>query len=159
MGTSFVTLESKAAGEASGPDGGTGFWVNDSLLALVLRLLTLHIPEPAPGPEGEVVKAIRERWLLASGESFPGCVPHGLEEIAKNQYGLAVAKSAVASLIGTLERTPRLHGSIFPLLGLGAPAGRDIEPAELKDILQQLANLLDERDSDGRSPRRTPIRA
>lgn len=156
MGTSFVTLGSRAASGSGAPSERTGFWANDSHLALILRLLALHIPEPAADSDGELARTIREQWLLASGVSFPGCVPHGLEWIAESLDSRTIAKSAVASLMVALEGTPRLPGSVFSFLGLGGPAASDIELCELVNILRQMASLLDEQDSEGRSRLSTP---
>lgn len=52
MGTSFVSINDK------------GFWMQDSVLELWLRLLALHIKDPSKDEE-VVVRRIRDNWLLA----------------------------------------------------------------------------------------------
>ena len=144
MGTSFVTLSSS---RKVGPDGAAipnGIWVNDSILQFVLRLLALHIPEPAPGAEGDDSRDVRDRWLLASGVSFPGCVPHDLEVIAMAGTGLSVARSALISLTSALDdMSPRLPGQLFSLLGMGEPIGKDLSTDDLKAIASDIVGLID----------------
>ena len=144
MGTSFVTLSSS---RKVGPDGSAvrnGIWVNDSILQLLLRLLALHIPEPPPGAALDDSRDVRDRWLLASGVSFPGCVPHDLEVIAMTRTGLSVARSALISLTSALDdMSPRLSGQLFSLLGMGEPIGKDLSTDDLKAIASDIVGLID----------------
>jgi hypothetical protein len=92
VGTSFVSIS------------GRGFWVQDSLLELWLRLLALHIEDPAE--TGATAAAIRDQWLPASRGYFNGCVPDGLEEAISTPAGAALARAAVHSLLAALAAAP-----------------------------------------------------
>lgn len=144
MGISIVTL---AASRHVGPDGlavRSGTWVNDSILQLLLRLMALHVPEPAPGAERGDSRAIRDQWLLASALPFTGCVPHDPEAIAMTRDGLFVARSALTSLILALDgMPPRVSGELFSLLGMGEPGAVDIRTDDLKAVASDIVGLMD----------------
>lgn len=79
MGTTFVTMTRNASGKAQ------GFWMNDGMLELWLRLLALHLPEPTNDGEYSATVEIRNNWLLASRGYFVGCVPHSMEDACATQ--------------------------------------------------------------------------
>src|SRR5260221_3994782 len=113
MGTSFVTA-----------DGEHGFWMRDSILELWLRLLALHIPEPADADSKlahQVSRQIRDRWLLASKGFFSGCVPADVKNAVATQEGKAVVRAAIESLRTSLLRQPStLDKNVLNLLGFDA---------------------------------------
>src|ERR1041385_4131693 len=82
MGTSFVHIGKK------------GFWVQDSILELWLRLLALHLDDPQ---EGSVGLKIRDGWLLASRGYFVGFVPVALDEAVQNDAGKGIISTAIDS--------------------------------------------------------------
>ena len=99
MGTSFVEIGEK------------GFWMQDSILELWLRLLALHIEDP---DEASVAQKIRDNWLLASRGYFGGHVPTRLEEAVSTNEGKATVMSAIRSLMEALTNGPELldHGTV-----------------------------------------------
>ena len=144
MGTSFVTLASGRRAGSEDPAVRTGIWVEDSMLQLLLRLAALHVPEPLPGADGADARDIRERWLLASGVPFVGCVPHDLDVVAANRNRLSVARAALVSLSSALDdMRPRIPGGSFSLLGMGEPASRDLATDDLKAIVSDIVGLID----------------
>ena len=117
MGTTFVTLSREASGKEP------GFWMQDGMLELWLRLLALHLPEPTDGGEHQATLKIRNRWLLASRGYFVGCVPHDMEDACATQEGRAVVRMAIDSLLAALEtaKSP-LDADTLNLLGIeGGP--------------------------------------
>jgi hypothetical protein len=92
VGTSFVSISD------------CGFWVQDSLLELWLRLLALHVEDPVGS--GAVATTIRDQWLLASRGYFGGCVPDGLDEAVSTGEGAAIVRAAVQSLLEALAAAP-----------------------------------------------------
>jgi hypothetical protein len=105
MGTSFVSINDK------------GFWMQDSILELWLRLLALHVEE---SPEEEFIgRKIRDTWLLASGLHFTGCVPDRLEEAVSTDDGREIVIRAINSLIDALQKGPEmLDRGMLNLLGM-----------------------------------------
>jgi hypothetical protein len=93
MGTSFVEI------------GGKGFWMQDSILELWLRLLALHIDDPEVGSVGQ---RIRDKWLLASRGYFGGHVPTQLEAAVSTNEGKAIVLAAIESLMEALKNGPAL---------------------------------------------------
>src|SRR5687768_15097526 len=101
MGTTFVTLGRDADGSPTSDHGEiAGFWMQDSMLELWLRLLALHIAEP--DPDKEVSAAIRNQWFLASRFGFVGCVPHDLEKATATPQGFGLVVDAVTALSSAL---------------------------------------------------------
>src|SRR5260221_8045307 len=94
MGTSFVEINGK------------GFWMQDSILGLWLRLLSLHTEDPSD--DTPLAGRIRDNWLLASRGYFVGCVPHNLEETVATAEGRAIVLDAITSLKSALEAGPAL---------------------------------------------------
>lgn len=136
MSSSFVGLKN------------LGFWMRDGDLSLWLRLLALHVENPAQSV-GSAATAIRDQWLLASGESFTGCIPHGLEKAVATAEGAAVVRKAVASLLAALEVAPdRLSAGALNLLGTPGVYLRDYETRWLIEVGHAFSNLLDGR-ADG----------
>ncbi len=131
MGSSFVGIS------------GRGFWVQDSLLELWLRLLALHIDDPA---ESDVAAGIiRDQWLLASRGYFSGCVPHGLEEAVSTTEGAALVRAAVGSLLEALAMAPSgLGKDVLNLMGFsGGPFTGDVATQGLIEISIAFLGLLD----------------
>jgi hypothetical protein len=138
MGTTFVTL----AGEASGNE--PGFWMQDGMLELWLRLLALHLPEPTDRGEHQATIEIRNRWLLASRGYFGGCVPHHMEEACSTQPGRDAVRIAISSLLTALDRAPKpLDPDTLDLLGVEGIRFATIERRSLQEIGQAFLDLLD----------------
>jgi hypothetical protein len=99
MGTSFVEIKEK------------GFWMQDSILELWLRLLALHIADP---DESSVAQKIRDNWLLASRGYFGGHVPSQIEEAVSTIEGKETVLAAIRSLMEALANGPDLldHGTV-----------------------------------------------
>lgn len=137
MGTSFVRIS----------DG--GFWVQDGLLELWLRLLTLHVEDPAE--PGATASAIRDQWLLASRGYFNGCVPDGLQEAVSTPEGAALVRAAVHSLLEALAAAPdRLGKEVFNLMGFsGGTFTGDIETRRLIEIGGAFLDLIDGKITSG----------
>lgn len=131
MGTSFVSIS------------GHGFWVRDGLLELWLRLLALHLEDPAE--PGMLTTTIRDQWLLASRGYFNGCVPVGLEEAVSTEEGAALVRAAVDSLLKALSDAPdQLGKEVFNLMGFsGVTFTRDIEAWRLIEVGRAFLDLLD----------------
>lgn len=138
MGTSFVTLERTTDGSDR------GFWMNDGILELWLRLLALHLPEPNDLGEHRATPEIRNRWLLASRGYFGGCVPHDLEFACGTTEGRYAVRMAITSLLVELGHSDLpLDTATINLLGI---EGRQFAPIErncLKDIAHAFLDLLD----------------
>jgi len=137
MGTSFVTT-----------DGEHGFWMRDSTLEIWLRLLALHIREPNDYESAhthEIAKHIRDQFLLASKGCFNGCVPHGLEEAVATKDGATLVRSAIESLLQSLEKTPRaLNKDVLNLLAIdGDVFIEDFETWRLIEVAHAFLGLLD----------------
>ena len=114
MGTSFVTITEGNSGSE------TGFWMNDSMLELWLRLLALHLPEPASDENDAEIREIRDRWLLASRGYFNGCVPHDMEYACETESRRNIVRHAIESLIKRLNAAPEiLDSGVINLLNGG----------------------------------------
>jgi len=96
MGSTFVTLGTDAFGHPASGEKQAGFWMQDSILELWLRLLALHIK--GPGQSGDIANAIRNRWLFASRRHFMRCIPHFFEEATSTGEGFTLVDHAVRSL-------------------------------------------------------------
>jgi len=100
--------------------------MQDSVLVLWLRLLALHIPEPAAHDEAS--RRIRNQWLLASRFDFTGCVPHDLADIVSTPGGRAFVLAAIDSLMRRLEVAPSLlDAGTLNLLGMEGDSLKDFE--------------------------------
>lgn len=138
MGTTFVTLTDSSSGEQP------GFWMNDGMLELWLRLLALHLPEPTGSGEFAATREIRNQWLLASRGYFMGCIPHGMEEACATPEGRTVVRMAIESLLTAFQRTPEpLDAATLGLLGFEHGYGRSIERPRLEDVGHAFLDLLD----------------
>lgn len=143
MGTSFISIPFGDKHLSDSQRVRTGIWVNDSFLQLVLRLLVLHVPEPPPGEEGAESRAIRDQWLLASGVTFTGCVPHELDTISTSANGLLIIRGALKSLSAAMNDMPaELPGPLFSLLGMGEPATAGIRMQDLQSTVADILSLL-----------------
>jgi hypothetical protein len=138
MGTTFVTLSHEVSGNEQ------GFWMRDVMLEIWLRLLALHLPEPADNGEHQATFKIRNQWLLASRGYFNGCVPHGLEDACATKEGRAVVRAAIDSLLAALQqaRTP-LDAETLNLLGVEGTQFASIERKWLQEIGYAFLDLLD----------------
>lgn len=144
MGTTFVTLTPDASGKE------LGFWMNDGMLELWLRLLALHLPEPTNSGEYRATIEIRNQWLLASRGYFGGCVPHSMEDACATEEGRAVVRIAIDSLLGALQQsaTP-LDADTMNLLGIeGGQFMAPIERKWLEDVGYAFLDLMDGKISD-----------
>lgn len=146
MGTSFVTLGCGKDGAPAARGSQLGFWMHDSDLELLLRLLALHVVVSGSPASSERAEWIRDQWLMASAEGFVGSVPHGFEELVSTPYGLEVASKALQSLRVALDQAPpTLPGAIFALLGLGSPASRDLSVQGIRKAVEALVDLFEGR--------------
>ena len=131
MGSSFVEISGK------------GFWMRDGILELWLRLLALHLEDPAR-EETHVVRSIRDNWLLASRGYFGGHVPTELEEAVSTSEGRAAVIAAIESLTRALKKSPaKLDHGTLNVLGFetGEFTG-DIERERLLEIAQAFLDLI-----------------
>jgi hypothetical protein len=137
VGTSFVRISDR------------GFWVNDSVLELWLRLLALHIDDPTE--PGATAAAIRDQWLLASRGHFIGCVPDGLQEAVSSPEGATLVRAAVHSLLEALAAAPsRLGKDVFNLMGfLDGTFTGDVETRRLIEIGGAFLDLMDGKITSG----------
>ncbi len=140
MGTTFVTIEDGSAGDKR------GFWMNDGMLELWLRLLSLHLPEPDDLGNNQGTPEIRNRWLLASRGYFGGHVPHEMELVhAKPEYQ-AIVRVAIVSLMDALNQSDApLDADTLNLLGVEGGYGSAIDRARLRDIGYAFVDLLEGR--------------
>jgi hypothetical protein len=137
MGSSFVTIDDEH-----------GFWMQDGILTVWLRLLALHIREPNDNDSPQAhttAKRIRDQFLLASKVYFGGCVPHGLEEAAATAEGAAFVRSAVESLLQALEKVPQfLSKDVLNLLAIeDSVFVEDFETWRLVEVAHAFLGLLD----------------
>ena len=139
MGTKFVGISDR------------GFWIRDSVLELWLRFLAMHIEDPVES--GSMATRSRDQWLLASRGFFNGCVPEGLEEAVSIPEGEALARAAIHSLLGALERAPtRLNKDVLNLMGFtGGAFTADVETRRLVEVGQAYLDLLDGKITAGPS--------
>lgn len=139
MGTSFVTVIDGVSGDEP------GFWMQDSMLELWLRLLALHLPEPTIDGQYKATLSIRNQWLLASRGGFVGCIPHGMEDACATEAGREIVRKAIDSLLAELRRTPTvLDAHTLNLLGI--EGGRFVRPIEgrwLQEVGAAFVDLLD----------------
>ena len=163
MGAAAQTLNLPGGGTTTGGEGSTmgrtfvsttrgadspGFWMRDGDLELWLRLLALHIEEPA-GPDS-VAAAIRNQFLFASRWPIPGCVLHGMADVTAMQEGTKVVRAAIDSLMAALAVAPdRLSKDVFNLMGFSGTFGRDFERRQLTEIGRAFLDLLDGKITSG----------
>jgi hypothetical protein len=131
MGSSFVEIDGK------------GFWMRDGILELWLRLLALHLEDPASG-QTSVVRTIRDNWLLASRGYFGGHVPADLEDAVSTSEGRAAVVSAIESLTRALKKaSAKLDHQTLNVLGReGGVFTGDIEREQLVEIAQAFLDLI-----------------
>jgi hypothetical protein len=136
VGTSFVTI-----------DGEHGFWMRDNVLVLWLRLLALHVVEPARGYDStESVKRIHDRLLSISTISWGGCVPNVLPDVIAAPGGADLVRDAIHSLMRTLRQGPPiLETGAIQLLGFKEePLFRaNVNATKLLEVGQAFLDLMD----------------
>ena len=138
MGTTFVTLTRDASGMSQ------GFWMNDGMLELWLRLLALHLPEPTNSGEYRATVEIRNNWLLASRGYFVGCVPHSMEDACATQEGRAVVRLAIDSLLTALRKSAMpLDAETMNLLAIEGQFTAPIERKWFEEIGYAFLDLID----------------
>lgn len=138
MGTSFVRI------------GEHGFWMQDSTLELWLRLLALHLEDPAE--EGSVCERIRAQWLLASRGYFNGCVPLRLEEDVSTDEGRELVLTAIQSMLAALRKAPAtLSGDVLNLMGMEGIFHGDCQTAALIEVGHAFIDLIEGRVSSDAS--------
>jgi len=135
MGTSFVNI------------GDNGFWINDSLLELWLRLLSLHIEDPNdldPIDEKSLKTEIRNDWLLQSRGYFTGSVSVDLDLYVKSFKGNKIIIDAIKSLMEALSKSPEnLSVEVINLLGIDGSYQHDIESWRLMEVGRAFIDLID----------------
>jgi hypothetical protein len=133
MGTSFVEVSGK------------GFWMQDSILELWLRLLALHIEDPSD--DTPVARKIRDNWLLASRGYFGGCIPNDLEDAVSSPDGRAIVLRAIGSLETALKKGPSLLDhhtlNLLGFEGVGFTGG--FESSRLIQVANAFRDLIDGR--------------
>ena len=129
MGTSFVHINEK------------GFWMQDSVLELWLRLLALHIEDDEEGSTGH---RIRDQWLLASRGFFGGFIPHNLEGAVSTDDGRAIVLAAIESLQQALRKGPaELDQGTLNLIGFKHPVfAQDCESVRLLEVGEAFKALI-----------------
>jgi hypothetical protein len=138
MGTTFVTLTRGISGKEP------GFWMNDGMLELWLRLLALHLPEPTNKNEYRATFKIRNKWLLASRGYFGGCVPHGMADACATQQGRAVVRIAIDSLLRALRQSAMpLDANTMNLLAIEGQFTAPIERKWFEEIGYAFLDLID----------------
>lgn len=138
MGSTYVTITDNP----SGPE--PGFWMNDGILELWLRLLALHLPEPTDDGQYTATVEIRNQWLLASRGYFGGCVPHNLETACSTPEGRQVVKVAIDSVLGALlSSDSALDADTLNLLGFINVTYSSIERWRLRDVAYAFLDLID----------------
>lgn len=142
MGRTYVQ-----AGPAT--HGHPGFWMTDGLLELWLRLLALNLAEPGPEDDlrNNLLRRIRDQWLMASRGGWNGCVPHGFEEFTADPMGMEIVKKAVEALGAALDKSQDdLSPSVLNLLGwYGAEPFGTVAHWRMKDVAQSFRDLLEGR--------------
>ena len=129
MGSSFVEVDEK------------GFWMNDSLLCLWLRLLALHVQSNLDQSAPEMVA--REEWLLQSECHAPGFVVADLDRVARDQNAKQKVVSAIGRLLSMLEKHARmLEPATINLLGLSIAWSHPIETSRLLEIGNAFLDLF-----------------
>jgi len=152
MGSTFVTLGRDASGNPASGETQVGFWMQDSILEIWLRLLALHIREPQE--YGDIANVIRNQWLFASRHHFMGCVPHFLEEATSSTEGFSLVVDAVQSLsVALASATGHICGESLSLLCFESEMG-DVEIAVLRDVAAAFRDLLNRKDAFDGSPSR-----
>jgi hypothetical protein len=132
MSTSFVSIN------------GNGFWMNDSILELFLRLLSLHIEDPRD--ERSPARRLRDEWLFASLGYCTGFCPVDLEEHTNSPEGKAIVLAALESLLVALKNgPPALDKGVLNVLGTGGGLTQDFESTRLIDVGESFAALINGR--------------
>jgi len=139
MGTTFLRL------------GDCGFWMNNGVLEIWLRLLALHLEDPVES--GSHLTKIRDLWLFASRGLCKGCVPVGLKEAVSTEEGNTIVRSVIHSLLKALkEAPPLLSKDMFNLMGFGGCGfPEDLEARRFIDVRHAFLDLLDGKITAGPS--------
>jgi hypothetical protein len=129
MSTSFVSI------------GGNGFWMNDSILELFLRLVSLHIEDPKEA--ASAAHKIRDGWLFASRGYCTGFCPVDLEEHTNTSEGKTIVLAAIESLLKALKDGPTtLDKDVLNILGMSGEFTQNFESARLIDVGESFAALI-----------------
>ena len=132
MGTTFVSIENN------------GFWMKDVILELWLRLLSLHIEDPATEEESRIADPIRTQWLLASRGYFTGCVPIDLDEDVQTEEGKKLVVNAINSLLEALADAPdTLSKGVLNLMGLSGEFVGDFDTFRLIEVGNAFLDLIE----------------
>ena len=124
--------------------GNHGFWMRDGLLELWLRLLALHLEDPAD--DQSPCEAIRSQWLLASRGYFNGCVPLDLKSDISTDAGRKLILDAIASLRKSLENAPAtLDHHALNLLGFSFSFSDNPDTWRLLDVADAFVDLIEGR--------------
>jgi len=117
--------------------------MRDGILELWLRLLALHLEDPAKD-QAHVVRTIRDNWLLASRGYFGGHVPTDLEAAVSTEEGRAAVVTAIESVMRTLKKAPaKLDHQTLNVLGFeGGEFTGDIEREQLLEIAAAFLDLI-----------------
>jgi hypothetical protein len=108
----------------------------------VLRLIALQ-PEITLSSEPAVL-CIRDRWLVASGADFNGCVPVDLNSAIATTAGRVAVLQAAASLERRLrECCGPLHKDTLNLLGLPGSYIQDCDVAVLCECVKKALGLIE----------------
>jgi hypothetical protein len=130
MGTTFVRI------------GECGFWMNDSVLELWLRLLALHVEDPVS--PGSRAATIRDQWLFASRGYCNGCVPVRLDEALSAPEGERLVRAAIRSLLAALSTAPsHIDKDALNLMGFSGEFTADVDTRRLAEVGKAWLDLLD----------------
>jgi hypothetical protein len=140
MGTTYVTITDGVTGEEP------GFWMQDGMLALWLRLLALHLPEPNDLGEHKSTYLIRNDWMRATSVYFGGCIPHRMENAFATPENQHVVRSAIESLTTHLRQSDSpLDADTINLLGIDGRQYTNVQRSTLIDIANAFNDLFNGR--------------
>ena len=136
MGSTFVSadLEHKR-----------GFWMRDGVLELFLRFLVLHIEDPHDKNPSELIREIRDQWLLASRGYFTGCVPVMLEDFVSTEEGRGIVLHALEEFGRVLARSEPIDPHTLNLMGMSGTFSGEVEVERLRIVNQAFIDLVEGR--------------
>jgi hypothetical protein len=144
MSTSFVSIN------------GNGFWMNDTILELFLRIAALHIEDQVE--DGSLAHKIRDEWLIASRGYFTGCVPLSLGANVATQEGKQIVLAALESVLEALRKSPPVIGlSALNLMGMSGEFVRDFEARRLIHVGEAFVSLVNGAQFGGPGDNRVPM--
>jgi len=129
----LITLGAPPAADAEE----VGIWMRGEVLELWLRLLAVHVEDPAPQEAKRLcfAREVRHQWLLASREYSRSMVPPGIAELCVKPLGMEIVRNAIRPLGTALERPPpQLSCGVLNLMDLNYELIDNVETERLKEI-------------------------